>query len=290
MFQAKKTCYNMLLKKEAEIMKIFNDENGVKKVYIQMNDIMMLTYSDISMPSTIFEKVFSDVVIVNDNNRMDFVEFTQPQEVEYFKSLDWIVDYKQIRNLSEEEIKEKGQEIASEMNEIANKYNSMTDDEKRDNQSIIQRHELLDYKMKSLAEILWIKQGHKQMPFPVVPDSDGFAFIGDDNCKYEIRASLEPNKMLLFRKDGKKLSNEDRIPRGFLQTGMSIAIMEKNKNNEFEGEYKMSNSLTDDNQYFVTEFKIKNYDNKHENQEELKEEKGIKKLIKRFLNKNKLFQ
>ena len=80
-------------------MKIFNVENGVKKVYVQMNDIMMLTHSDISIPASIIEKVFSDVVIVNDSNRMNFVEFTQPNEVEYFDYLDWIIDYKQSRYL-----------------------------------------------------------------------------------------------------------------------------------------------------------------------------------------------
>ncbi len=268
-------------------MKIFNVENGVKKVYVQMNDIMMLTHSDKPIPASIFEKVFSDVVIVNDSNRMDFVEFTQPNEIEYFDFLDWIVDYKQTRYLSKEDIMEKRKEIANEMSEIAHKSISITDENYKDNQSLIKRLELLDYKMKSLGEILWVKQGHKQMPFPVVPDSDGFSFVGDDNCEYEIRASLDPNKILLFRKDGKKLSNDDRIPQGFLQMGMSIAIMERNEKNAFTGDYEMSNSLTEDNQYFVTEFKVKSYDNSHEEQEEVKEEKGIKRLVKRIFNKNK---
>ena len=268
-------------------MKIFNVENGVNKVYVQMNDMMMLAHSDISIPTSIFEKVFSDVVVVNNSNRMDFVEFTQPNEVEFFESLDWIVDYKQIRYLSEEEIKEKVQEIANEMNEIANRFNSMTDEEKRDNQSLIQRHELLDYKMKYLAEILWVKQGRKQMPFPVVPDSDGFSFAGDDNCEYEIRASLDPNKILLFRKDGKKLSNDDRKPLVFLQTGMSIAIMERNKNNAFAGDYEMSYHLTEDKQYLVAKFTVESYDNSPEEKEEVKEKKGIKRLVERIFNKNR---
>ncbi len=260
-------------------MKILNVENGVKKIYIQINDIAMLNHTDIPMPASI------DAVIVDDSNRMNFVEFTQPKEVEFFESLNWVVDYKQIRYLSEEEMKEVEQEIANEMNEIANRLNSMTDEEKRNNQSLIQRHKLLDYKMKYLAEILWFKQGHKQMPFPIVPDSDGFSFAGDDNCEYEIRASLEPNKILLFRKDGKKLSNDDRIPQGFLQMGMSIAIMEKNEKNTFFGDYEMSNSLTEDNQYFVTEFKVKSYDNSHEEQNKVKVEKGLKRLVKRLFNK-----
>lgn len=266
-------------------MKIFNVENGVKKVYVQMNDIMMLIHSDISIPASIFEKVVGDVVIINDSNRMDFVEFTQPKDVKYFESLDWIIDYKEMRDLTENEIREKGQEIANEMNKIANRFNSMTDKEKRNNQSLVQRHELLDFKMKSLAELLFVKQGQKQMPFPVVPDSDGFSFVGDENCEYEITASLEPNKILLFRKDGKKLSNDDRIPNGFIQMGISIALMESNDRNAMAEDYEMSNYFNDDNQYFVIEFKSRSYDNNYAKQESKKEEKGIKKLVKRLFSK-----
>ncbi len=266
-------------------MKIFNVENGTKKVYVQMNDIMMLIHSDISLPTTIIKKVFNDIVIVDDSNRMDFIEFTQLNEVEYFESLDWIVDYKQIRYLSDEEIIKIGQSISNEMNEIANRFNSMTEDEIINNQSLVQRHKLLDYKIKSLAEILWVKQGHIQIPFPVVNDSDGFSFVGDDKCEYKIGASLDPNKILLFRKDGKKLSIDDKIPQGFIQMGMSIAMMERNKNNMFSKEYEMSNSLSEDSMYFITEFKLKSYDNNQEEQEEVREDKGIKKLLKRFFNK-----
>ena len=223
-------------------MKIFNVENGVKKVYVQMNDIMMLTHSDKPIPASIFEKVFSDVVIVNDSNRMDFVEFTQPNEIEYFDSLDWIVDYKQTRYLSKEDIMEKRKEIVNEMSEIAHKSISITDENYKDYQSLIKRLELLDYKMKSLGEILWVKQGYREMPFPVVPDSDGFSFVGDATSEYEIRGSLDPYKILLFRKDGKELSSEERIPQGFLKMGMSIAIMNLNHYKTFAGGYETSNS------------------------------------------------
>ena len=279
-------------------MKIFNEENGVKKVYVQMNDLMTLINTDQSIPSSVFEKVFSDVVIVNDSNRMDFVEFDKPNDIKYFESIDWIVDYKEIRDLSEEEIKNRGKEIASEMNRIAERYNSLSDDQKYHNQSLIQKHELLDYKMKYLAEILWVKQGHKQMPFPVVPDSDGFSFVGDAASEYEIRGSLDPYKILLFRKDGKELSSEERIPQGFLQMGMSIAIMDLNHYKTFAGGYETSNSLSEDKKYLITEFKVKRYEDNNENEEiqesleeekeeEIKEEKGIKRLVKRFLNRNK---
>ena len=75
-------------------MKIFNVENGIKKVYVQMNDIAMLIHSDLPVPASIYEKIYSGTVITDDSNRMDFVEFNQPSDIKFFESLDWIVDYK----------------------------------------------------------------------------------------------------------------------------------------------------------------------------------------------------
>jgi hypothetical protein len=215
-------------------MKIFNNENGLRKVYVQMNDIMRLNQTDETIPTSIYEKFFTGIFIVDESNRMDFVEFSQPEEIEFFESMDWIVDYKQIRDLSKKGIKTEGQ---------------------------------------------------SQMPFPIVPDSDGFSFVGDDNCDYEIRASLDPNKLLLFRKDGKKLSSKERIPRDFLQTGISIAAMEKSQNDNFLGDYEISNSFSDDGLYLVIDFKVKSY--KSSMEEDKSEEKGIKRLVKKIFPKKK---
>lgn len=114
--------------------------------------------------------------------------------------------------------------------------------------------------------------------YPVAPNPDGFSFVGNNSCDYEIRASFDPNKLLLFRKDGKKLSNDDRIPQGFLQAGISIAVMEKEQNSEFFGDYEISNFLTEDSQYLVIEFKVKSYENEVQ-------EKGINRLVKKLFNR-----
>lgn len=283
-------------------MKIFNVENDKEKVYVQMNDLAMLTRMDIPIPASIFEKVFSDVVIIDDTNRNDFVEFTEPDDIDFFNSLEWILDYKLLSSrLTEQELKEKQQEILNDMNDIAEKYNSIPDNEKVNYQELVQKHELLGYKMYSISQMLGIRQGNIQIPFPIVPDSAGFSCTGDDEFKYEIRASLDPNKLLLFRRDGKKLSDEDRIPPSFLQMGMSIAIMQRSEKNPFVGDCEISRYLTEDNRYLVTEFKIKSYDNGCKEQEEVQDEnqvvkhaevqetkrRGIKEFVKRRFNKNK---
>lgn len=104
------------------------------------------------------------------------------------------------------------------------------------------------------------------------------------SSSYIIKASLNPNIILLFRKDGQKLSDEDRIPAGFLQSGISIATMEKSKKDKFFGDFGVNFSLTEDHQYLVIEFRVRRYEKATL---EEKSESGIIRLARDFFNKNK---
>ena len=161
-------------------MKVFNIENGKKKVYVQLNDVMMLMQFDGVIPAEVMEKHFMNMFIVTDENRFEFSEFTEPSTVEFFEKCEWIPDYKQYRGLSEEKIIECGQQIGAQMNEVAVRWNGMTPEQREDNQDVALEHEKLEFKMHSLAEILWTKQGHRNMPFPIVPDCSGFVVDNED--------------------------------------------------------------------------------------------------------------
>ena len=39
----------------------------------------------------------------NDNNRYEFVKFEDKNEIEFFKNLDWMVDYNSVKDLNEED-------------------------------------------------------------------------------------------------------------------------------------------------------------------------------------------
>lgn len=67
------------------------------------------------IPTSIFMKVFDrDVIIINNRNRYDFVEFDAPEEIEFFKGIDWMIDYNEVKDLSEEGIITLGQSIVKE--------------------------------------------------------------------------------------------------------------------------------------------------------------------------------
>lgn len=144
-------------------MKIIN----AAKVYVQKNDIAYLNQTDLSIPASIFMKVFGNgIVIIDDSNRYEFVEFDAKEEIEFFKGIDWMIDYNEVKDLSEEEIMELGQKISQEKNKIANKFNAMKQKDKEKNMDMVAQCELLDFKMYSLRDILWFKQGHILMELP----------------------------------------------------------------------------------------------------------------------------
>lgn len=285
-------------------MKILNIENGIEKIYVQLNDIAMLNYISHPIPPSISKKVFEKFnnstksIIVNNSNRMNFLEFTDQTEINFFKSLDWIIDYKEIRNLTEKEIIKNGQKLAEEIKNNAIIYNNLSLEERKNNKNMIIKHQLLNYKMRYLTEIIWLKQGKKQMPFPLAIDSDGFTFSESANPLYEIKSCLEPNKLLLYRKDGFPLSVQDLIPENIFQTAMTEALINEQKN--FFGIFETSRTLSKDHQYLIAEVKIENYvqetnldfkllDKNETLKIETKTSKksSIKKLLKIFLTKKK---
>lgn len=148
-------------------MKIFNNENGKEKVYVQMNDIMFLMNgTDIPMPAQVISKVFKHVVVVNDSNRFDFVGFDDKEVVEFFGKLDWVIDYNIYIKMSDEELSAEASKLAAEDNLIVDKYNSLNSNERKENSKLIQEHEIKGYKIKFLSEVYGLKHGVKEMLLP----------------------------------------------------------------------------------------------------------------------------
>ena len=147
-------------------MKIFHTENGKESVYVQMQDIMHLYHSDIPIPASIFTKIFNGIVIVDNSNRFDFVRFDEEYEVEFFRKLDFVLDYDYYKNLTDEQLDEEGQKLVEKSNQIAEKWNSMSPEEREQNSNLFQDYENIDYMLHFLSAIYAVKHGKTSMPFP----------------------------------------------------------------------------------------------------------------------------
>lgn len=237
-------------------MKIVNIEDGKKKVYVQLNDIMMMMQFGSLIPGEVMKKHFMNVFIVTDENRFEFSEFTDPHTVEFFEQCEWIPDFREFKDLTEEEIIAKGQEIAQLMNQVAVQWNGMTPEERAANEDVYNRYESLEFKMHSTAEILWTKQGHRVMPFPIVPDYEGVK-VNNDDCEYMAQQGINPLQVLIFRKDGKVLDDKKEvIPQGLVEAADMILVNSNLEHNEFFGDFERSRKFSDDGKYIVTTFRI----------------------------------
>lgn len=147
-------------------MKLFHTENGKETVYVQMQDLMYLHQSNMPIPASIFTKVFTGITIVNDSNRFDFVSFNKEHEVKFFRKLEFVIDYDQYKDLTDEQLEEEAQKSATKANEIAKKWNSMSLDEREQNGNLFQEHENIGYMLNFLTEIYAVKHGKRFMPFP----------------------------------------------------------------------------------------------------------------------------
>lgn len=136
-------------------------------VYVQKNDLVHLWNHEQEILSSVVQKVFGDgVVIVNDSNRYEFVKFDDPNEIEYFKKLDWIIDYNAVKDLNKIGFVILGEEIALKMQNLDDKYNEMDEYEREHNLHIVDDYERCMYMLYSLKEILLFKQGKLKMILP----------------------------------------------------------------------------------------------------------------------------
>ena len=137
--------------------------------YVQKIDISYLINSDLKIPESIYLKTCHENI--DRNNKYEFIKFNNPEEIKYFKKLNWIIDYNDIKNLTEEEIIKLCQNIVIKINKIADKFNNMNEKKKEKNKDLILQSELLNYKMHSLRDALWFKQGHINMSMPKTNDN-----------------------------------------------------------------------------------------------------------------------
>lgn len=154
-------------------MKIITD----KVAYIQKNDLNFLHLSEVTKTASIYLSVFDwGKTRITDANRNEFYKFEKSEDIEYFKSLDWMVDYDEIKDLSDEELVNMGRAISIEKNKMGVEFNEMSIKERMNDSDIALRHKVLDFKMKSLIDVILYKRGELTFEFP-----EGFGIKRDIN-------------------------------------------------------------------------------------------------------------
>lgn len=150
-------------------MKIFHKENNRTVVYVQMQDLMFIVHDldDIAIPASIMNYFFSkSFVIFNDSNRFDFVKFDKEPEVAFFKTLNFIIDYNDYKDLTDEQFQERFKSVVGEYNSLAKKWNKMPETEREKNINLLVSIQKLEHTIKFIHELYDLKHGNSSMTLP----------------------------------------------------------------------------------------------------------------------------
>ncbi len=152
-------------------MKILTND----KIYIQLKDIAFLIHIfphiTLKCPKQVLTKCFSKILIFNDENKYDFMEFDDIESISFLNNLSFIVNYYDYEDLSFKEIIRNVENIGNELNNLADKYQDLDEknqEEKYEKFSYL--FEIKYYKMTSIREIYQIKTGELKVNLPILEE------------------------------------------------------------------------------------------------------------------------
>lgn len=243
-------------------MKIFNIENKKEKVYVRIVDLFYLLEQD-DIPYSIYYKLDTMDLTCCDEN--EFIEFSEPQEIEFFRQLDWLIDYNKYIKLNKYEIIAERQLIIDELKISGDFLDEVKETTKTYYNGLLNKCEQSGLKLESLDQILAIKKGVSSIHLPLVADSDSLIF-SDETDEYRITKTLDHYKLLVFRKENKLF--DVNIPLDFIKSVI------KESNYKIDSDFEISYVISDDKKYLIVDLlKCK------------KQEMTIKRLIRTLLFK-----
>ena len=142
-------------------MKIF--ENN--KVYVQKYDMMY--FLRFMIGEKIPEFVSNGFFILNQDEKYEFIEFIDPEAVDYFSNIDWIVDYSPYKDSSVEDIRAYVDELIDSRNKSVDEFNGKSDEYREKNyNSFGLSLNKMDYRIDTIRLIAFFKNGEIKFKLP----------------------------------------------------------------------------------------------------------------------------
>lgn len=149
-------------------MKIIKDDT----TYIQIKDLKRLRDSKLLTNSLLF------ILHILSSDRLDYKddEFIKLEDQSIsFENEDWIINFDDIKDLSEKELIDICNDLIYERNQIANKYNSCSMRDRLKNLKLLIKSRDLKYQIDCYKELLDVMNGNKELDLPKgVEFPDGF--------------------------------------------------------------------------------------------------------------------
>ena len=234
-------------------MKIRNIEENREKIYVQLKDLKKLIFKKDYVPENIKH-------LMKTNKRdTEFIEFTNPKDINFFQNQKWIVDYKEIRDLSKEELKEKAQELINKLNILGHAITVLK--KENDNKAyynILKDYNLLKHTIDSFDDVYCLKQGYNSIPFPNVIDHNGITLQAENDSYYsnlEIHSSINPNAFILCKKDRTPYTRKDKIPERIMKQASTIMVFNYLEQTDFNDNFTLQTEISEDQKNIILKLK-----------------------------------
>lgn len=127
-------------------MKVFKDG----KLYVNKNDLLILRKLQYQVPESVLGGRESNLILLGIEKDV-FLEFSDERDIEFFKKIDWIVDYDSVRDLDLEVLKKLMVNTKSTMNMLRARLDSMGN--LNDNLMDVIRFDMLKQMLLSLESV-----------------------------------------------------------------------------------------------------------------------------------------
>lgn len=264
-------------------MKIFNKENGLEKVYVQYDDLRILRDSDLAIPESVYDKICADDFNVNDYNRFDFAMFSDKEAVEFFKYIDWILDYKTLNKMSPYELNRVYANYIIDANNCV--LNNLDDFTSEDLNFL---HSVLTHKSNSVKNFYLAKYGNLNMDFPRIPNFDDVIIDDRKNTGQVISKGIDPNTVMIYKASLEPFRGTDPVHTQLINRSLDI-VSKRDKEDGIENlyNYRTKYDLSDDCKYFIIRYRFNKNNIIFDEDEFLfkKQKYSINKILKKVLKK-----
>ena len=135
-------------------------------MYVQKKDLEFLKDIVRLLPLSISKKIFENKDLdTDDYDIYDFFEFTDEEDIEFFRSLDWLIDYTQVKDLENDELRQIATIVAQRYDEVARKLHSINQKDEG-YRNTIEECTLLSYQITTLEDIADINSGLLKIKMP----------------------------------------------------------------------------------------------------------------------------
>ncbi len=236
-------------------MKILNVEKGKLVAYVQRKNLKSLIRYDERLPRK-FYKIAKEIGLSDNDEEHDeeFIRTTDKKLIKLLINTDWIPDFRELRDLSDEELQNALDELTMKIQDLGGYYNSLSYQEQRINSYTPIQYAKANDKLHDIHAYLQNRQGTYQTPFEIPLAIDSKAGIVSSNGELRFGRSLDHKKILIGRKDEEPFQDGYHINPMEINMGLMVFMAEENLTPTEPGQVDMNIKSEPTHRYLIAEF------------------------------------